>query len=163
MVGSKLAVGSLCSFGVASGLIRSGSAGSGFSFVIIIPSSSLVLMLAAVPSILRFFEATALAIAGFDLSRGVASVGGFSDGPPLGCIPFAFMSLSYRFALRSAVSMVFVTDAVNSRCSFANYVTFFRYLDEVNLEQLASKEIKLKSLLTFPLLECLTQFRRNFS
>ena len=99
-------VGILCSSGEDSGLINRGSVCSDFSFLGMPSSSSSALMVfAEAPSTLRFLDAAALAVAAFDFSRAAAGVGGFSEGPPLGCMPFAFMSLSYRFALKREVSV----------------------------------------------------------
>jgi len=89
----------LFSLGDGSGLIGCGSFGSAFGLVSTTSSSSSVLMFPDIPPILRFFGAADLAIAAFDFSRGAACVIGLSDGPPLGCIPLAFMRRSYRFAL----------------------------------------------------------------
>ena len=132
-------VGSLCSFGGDSGLMNRGSFCSDFSFLGMPSSSSSAWMVfAEASSILRFLDAAALAIAAFDFSRGAAGVGGFSEGPPLGCMPFAFMSLSYRFALKWRSGWCSIADVLDSRCSFAHYTTFFCDLHEVDLKQSAS-------------------------
>jgi hypothetical protein len=95
----------LISFDTGSGLIRFGSLGSILGFITELSSSPSALTPVAFVSIFRFFEAAALVVA-FGFSRGAAGVvvAAFSDGPPLGCMPFAFISLSYRFALVEMVS-----------------------------------------------------------
>lgn len=92
------------SFDTGFGLIRFGSLGSFLGLVSKWSSSPSVLIPLAVVSILRFFDAATLAVNAFGLSRGAAGVAAFSEGPPFGCMPFAFMSLSYRFALDQMVS-----------------------------------------------------------
>jgi hypothetical protein len=94
----------LVSLDTGSGLTRFGSLDSNLGFVSKRSSSSSALIPVALVSILRFFEAVTLAVEAFSLSRGAAGVVTFSDGPPFGCIPFAFISLSYRFALMMVVS-----------------------------------------------------------
>jgi hypothetical protein len=94
----------LVSLDTGSGLTRFESLGSILGFVSKQSSSSSALIPVALVSILRFLEALTLAVEAFGLSRGAAGVVAFSDGPPFGCIPFAFISLSYRFALMMMVS-----------------------------------------------------------